>query len=97
LCAAVLAALEVSSSAALLSQLLLKSPTALRRCLRSSKINYPIIQISWHSDNALAECESTLLGSQRVWEHLGVLRSTGEVAQSEWEDCVMLMDGFTIC
>jgi len=48
-------------------------------------------------DNALAESESTLLSSRGVWEHLQVLRSTGEVAQSVWEDCMLLPDRFTFC
>ena len=47
--------------------------------------------------NALVESGSTLLSSRGVWEHLEVLGSTGEVARSVWEDCVLLLDLFTFC
>jgi hypothetical protein len=33
------------------------------------------------SENALAECVSTLLSSRGVWEYLEVLRSTGDVVR----------------
>ena len=46
---------------------------------------------------AHGESESTLLSSRGVWEHLEVLRSTGEVAPSRWEDCVWVPDRFTFC
>jgi len=48
-------------------------------------------------ENALAESESTLLSSRGAWEHLEVLRSTGEVDRSVWEVCVWLPDRFTFC
>jgi hypothetical protein len=48
-------------------------------------------------ENALAVCESTLLTSRGVWERLEVLRRTGEVARSVWEDCVWLSDLITFC
>ena len=48
-------------------------------------------------ENALAESESTLLSSRGVWEHLEVLRCTGEVARSVWEDCVLLLYRITFC
>jgi hypothetical protein len=53
--------------------------------------------LSGAPENALGESESTSLGSRGVWEHLEVLRSTGEVARSVWEDCVLLPDRFTFC
>jgi len=48
-------------------------------------------------ENALTESESTLLSSRGVWERLEVLRSTGDVARSVWEDCVLLPDRITFC
>jgi len=39
-------------------------------------------------ENALTESKSTLLSSRRAWEHLEVLRSTGEVDWSVWEVCM---------
>jgi len=65
-----------------------------RRCFL---LMYPISQILQHSENALAESESALLSSRGVWEHLEVLRSTGEVAPSVCEDWVSLPDRFTFC
>jgi hypothetical protein len=41
--------------------------------------------LSGAPENALAESESTLLSSRGAWEHLEVLRSTGEVDRSVWE------------
>jgi hypothetical protein len=41
-------------------------------------------------ENALAESEGTLLRTKGTWEHLEVLRSTGEVDWSFWEVCVWL-------
>ena len=46
-------------------------------------------------ENALEESESTLHSSRAVWEHLEVLGSTAEVAQSVWEVCMLLPDRFT--
>jgi len=48
-------------------------------------------------ENALAQCESTLLSSRRAWMHMEVHRGTGEVDQSFWEVCVCLPDQFTFC
>jgi len=48
-------------------------------------------------ENAVAESDSTLLSCRGVWEHLQVCRRTGEVAQSVWEDWVLLPDWFTLC
>ena len=48
-------------------------------------------------ENALVESESTSLSSRGVWERLEVLRSTGQVARSVWEDCVRLPDRITFC
>jgi len=47
--------------------------------------------------NALAESESILHSSRGVWKHQEVLRSTGEDAQSVWEDCMWLPDRITFC
>jgi hypothetical protein len=46
-------------------------------------------------ENALAESDSTLLSSRGAWEHLEVLRSTGEVDRSVWEVCARLPNQFT--
>jgi hypothetical protein len=58
----------------------------------------PYLQVlSGAAETPLAVSESTLLSSRGVWEHLEVLRSTGEVAWSVCEDCVWLPDRFTFC
>jgi len=54
--------------------------------------DYSLSQISKHPENALVESEGTVQSSRGVWEHLEVLRSTGEVTLSVWEDCVLLPD-----
>ena len=51
--------------------------------------------LSGAPENALAESEGTLLSSRGAWEHLGLLRSTGEGYRSVWEVCVWLPDWFT--
>ena len=48
-------------------------------------------------ENALAESESTLQSSRGGWEHLEVLRSTGDGYRSVWEVCVWLPDWITFC
>jgi hypothetical protein len=48
-------------------------------------------------ENALAESENTLLSSRGAWQHLEVLRNTGEVDLSVWEVCVLYLDLFTFC
>jgi len=53
--------------------------------------------LSGAPDNALAESESTLHSSRAVWEYPEVLGSTGEVARSVWEGCLLLPDQFTFC
>jgi len=76
------------------------APSLLPSCAEVSeapKFEYSISQISEHPENAPAESESTLLSSREVWEHLEVLRSTGEVARSVWEEWVLLPDRFTLC
>ena len=94
-CAAVSAALEVSCSAAQRSQEL-QNLTIIYVKSHSILNAPPQLQVlSGAPENALAESESTLLISRGVWEHLEVLRSTGEVAQSVWEDCMLLPDRFT--
>ena len=57
-----------------------------------SILNAPLLLqvLSGALENALAESESTLLSSRGVWEHLEVLRSTGEVSWNIWEDLVWL-------
>ena len=58
----------------------------------------PSLQVPWEApENDLPESESTLLSSRGAWEHLEVLRSTGEVNQSVWEVCVWLPDRLTFC
>ena len=48
--------------------------------------------LSGAPESALTESESTLLSSSGVWEHLEVLRSTGEVARSVCDDCGWLLE-----
>jgi len=51
----------------------------------------PSLQVlSGARENALAESESTLQCSSWGWEHLKVLRSTGEGYRSAWEVCAWL-------
>jgi hypothetical protein len=58
----------------------------------------PSLQVlSGARENALAKSESTLQSSRGGWEHLEVLRSTGEGSQSVWEVCVWLADRITFC
>jgi len=46
----------------------------------------PSLQVRLEApENALAESENTLLSSRGAWEHLEVVRSTGEVDLSQWE------------
>jgi len=54
-------------------------------------------RISEHPENALAESESTVQSSKGTWEHLEVLRSTGEGSRRVWEVCVWLPDRSTFC
>jgi len=44
--------------------------------------------LSGEPENALAEFESTELSSRGRWEHLEVLRRTGEGYCSVWEVCI---------
>jgi len=52
----------------------------------------PLQALLGASDNVLAESQSTLQSSRGGWEHLEVLRSSGEGYQSLWEVCVWLPD-----
>jgi len=57
----------------------------------------PSLQVvSGARQNALGESESTLQCSRGGWEHLEVLKSTGEGYQSVWEVGVWLLDGITL-
>jgi len=59
-------------------------------------IALPSLQLLSESlENALGESESTLLSSREAWEHLVVLRSTGEVTWSIWEVSVWIVDKMT--
>jgi len=53
--------------------------------------------LSGAPENALAQSESTLRSSRGAWEHLEVLRSTGEGNWSVWEVWVWLPDWLTFC
>ena len=58
----------------------------------------PSLQVIWVAhENALAESESTLQSSRGSWEHLGVLRSSGEDYQGVWEVCVWFPDWNRFC
>jgi len=58
----------------------------------------PSLQVlSGARENALAQSESILQSSRWGWEHLEVLRSTGEGYRSVWEVCVWLPDRITFC
>jgi hypothetical protein len=96
-CAAVSAALKVFHRPAQRSQHLQNlTILILQSC---SILNAPpSLQVLWGAcENALAESESTLQSSRRGWEHLGVLRSSGEGCQSVWEVCVWHPDWITFC
>jgi len=96
-CAEVSAALEVSRRPAQRSQqlhnftiLIVKSHSILNAP--------PSLQVlSGAHENALVESESTLQSSRGGWDHLEVLRSTGESYQTVWEVCVWLPDQITFC
>jgi len=86
------AALEVSRRPAQRSQPL-QNLTILIVKSRSILNAPPSLQVlSEAHENALAESESTLRSSRGGWEHLEVLRSTGEGYRSVWEVCVWLLD-----
>jgi hypothetical protein len=76
---------------------LLKSPTDLSRGLRSWRMWLFDKSNLGAPENALAESESTLVRPSGVWEHLEVLRRTGEVTRSLWEDCLLLLDQLGFC
>jgi len=88
---------QVSRRAAQRSQLL--HTLTILQVNSCSILNAPLsLQVlSGVPENALAESKSTVLSSRGTWEHLEVLRSTGEVDQSVWEVCVWLPDRFSIC
>ena len=54
-------------------------------------------ELSGASENALAQSENILQSSRGGWEHLEVLRSTGEGYRSVWEVCVWFPDRITSC
>jgi len=96
-CADVSAALNVSHRPAQRSQQLqhLTIPIVQSRSILNAP---PSLQVlSGACENALAESESTLQSSRGGWEHLEVLRSTGEGYRSVWEVCVWLPDRMTFC
>ena len=96
-CAEVSASLEVSRRPAQRSQQL-PNLTILIVKSRSILNAPPSLQVlSGARENALAESESTLQSSRGGWEHLEVLRSTGEGYRSVWEVCVRLPDRITFC
>jgi hypothetical protein len=58
----------------------------------------PSLQVlSGARENALAQSENILQSSRGGWEHLEVLRSTGEGYRSVWEVCIWLPDRITFC
>jgi len=46
-------------------------------------------------ENTAAESKSALYSTRGGWEDLKVVRSTGEINQTVWEDCMSLPDRFT--
>jgi len=48
--------------------------------------------LSEASEIALPESKGTFQSSREGWEHLEVLRSTGEGYRSVWEVCMWLLD-----
>jgi len=86
-----------STDAAQQSWLLSKSPTDLCKGFRCSKNQLFYLSYLRASENTVAESERTLHSSSGVWEHLGVGWSTGEVAQSVWEVCVLRPNWYTFC
>jgi len=95
--AEVSAALEVSCRPAQWSQRL--KDLTIRIVKSCSILNAPpsLQVLSGAHENALAESESTFHSSSRGWEHLEVLRSTGEGYRGVWEVCVWLPDWITFC
>jgi len=96
-CAEVLAALASSCGPAQRSQQL-QNLTILTVKFRSILNAPPSLQVlSGPRENAPAESENTLQSSMGGWEHLEVLRRTGEGYRSVWEVCVWLPDRITFC
>jgi len=95
--AEVSASLEVSHRLALRSQLL-QNLTILQVNSYIILNAPPWLQVlSGAPENALVESESTLLSSRGAWEHLKVVRRTGEVDRSVNEVWVWLPERFTFC
>jgi len=95
--AEVSAGLEISHRPAQRSQQLQNlTITIVKSC---SILNAPpsLQVLSGASENALAESESTFQSSRGGWEHLEVLRSTGESYRSVWEVWVWLLDRIIFC
>jgi len=96
-CAEDSAAPEVSSRSAQTSQqlqnltiLIVKSRSILHAAASPQVL-------SGARENALEESETTLPSSRGGWEHLKVVRSTGEGYRSVWVVCVWLLDRITFC
>jgi len=96
-CAEVSAAPEVSRRPAQSSQELQNLTIQIVKS-RSILNAPPSLQVlSGARENALAESESTLQSCRGGWEHLEVLRSTGEGYRSVWEVFVWHLDRITFC
>jgi len=96
-CTEVLATLEVSRRPAQTLQQL-QNLTIVIVKFHSILNAPPSLQVlSGAREDALAESESTLQISRGGWEHLEVLRSTGEGYRSVWEVCIWLPDQITFC
>ena len=96
-CAEVSAALEASHRPAQRSQQL-QTLTILIVKSRSMVNAPPSLQVLLGArENALAESESKLQSSRGGWEHLEVLRSTGEGYRSDWKGYAWLLGRITFC
>jgi len=97
-CAEVWAVLKVSSRPAQWSQQLHNLTILIVKSCSMLKALPSLQVLSGARGNALAESESTLQSSRGGgWEHLEVLRSTGEGYRSVWEICIWLPDQITSC
>jgi len=96
-CAEVLGALKVCRRPAQRSQQLQNLTILIVKfcTIQNAPPSLQVLSGAW--ENAVAESGITLQSSRGGWEHLEVLRSTGEGCRSVWEVCVWLLDQITFC
>jgi len=91
-CAEVSAALDVSHGPVQSSQQLQNLTILIVKGRTIVNAPTSLHMLSEARENSLAESESTVQSSRGGWEHLEVLRSTGEGYRNVWEGCAWLPD-----